>query len=66
MRFINDFANPDEIYLILTTGQSGNIFSDHYKDMTEIFLKGGYMKIITDEKSIVAPPNKLLRLLPNN
>ena len=66
MRFIYDYANPDEFYLILTTGQSGNIFSNHYQDMTELFLKGVYMKIKIDEKSIMAPANKFLRLLPNN
>jgi penicillin amidase len=66
MRFIYDFANPDEFYLILTTGQSGNIFSDHYKDMTDLFLKGEYMKLKTDEKSVKVPQNSLLILLPNN
>ena len=64
MRFIYDFAKPDEFYLILTTGQSGNIFSDHYKDQTELFLEGKYMKIKTDEKSATAQQNYLLRLLP--
>lgn len=64
MRFIYDFAKPDEFYLILTTGQSGNIFSDHYKDQTELFLNGKYMKIRTDEKSITNQGNSLLRLLP--
>jgi penicillin amidase len=64
MRFIYDFANPDEFYLILTTGQSGNVFSDHYQDMTKLFLEGKYMKIRTDEKSIQVPKNRLLRLLP--
>jgi len=64
MRFIYDFAKLDEFYLILTTGQSGNIFSDHYKDQTELFLSGKYMNISTDEESIEAPKNKLLRLLP--
>ncbi|MGB5287578.1 MAG: penicillin acylase family protein [Ignavibacteriaceae bacterium] len=66
MRFIYDFAQPDEFYLILTTGQSGNIFSDHYKDMTDLFLKGKYMNLKTDEKSVKVPENSLLRLLPNN
>jgi penicillin amidase len=64
MRFIYDFAKPDEFYLILTTGQSGNIFSDHYKDQTELFLNGKYMKIRTDETSISNQGNRLLRLLP--
>jgi penicillin amidase len=64
MRFIYDFAKPDEFYLILTTGQSGNIFSDHYKDQTELFLNGKYMKIRTDEAAITNQRNSLLKLLP--
>lgn len=64
MRFIYDFAKPDEFYLILTTGQSGNIFSDHYKDQTELFLSGKYMRIRTDETSITNQENSILRLLP--
>lgn len=64
MRFIYDFANPDEFYLILTTGQSGNILSDHYSDMTQLWLGGNYMKIKTDEESIQVSMNKLLRILP--
>ena len=52
MRFIYDFANPDEFYLILTTGQSGNVMSDHYKDQNPLWLNGGYMKIRTDESNI--------------
>jgi len=64
MRFVYDFAEPNMFYLILTTGQSGNIFSDYYNDQTELFLSGKYMKIHTDEESIINPSNNLLRLLP--
>ncbi|MDH3268176.1 MAG: penicillin acylase family protein, partial [Ignavibacteria bacterium] len=64
MRFIYDFAQPTEFYLILTTGQSGNIFSDHYQDQTDLFLSGKFMKIHTDAVSIEVPQNKLLKLLP--
>ncbi len=31
MRFIYDFSKPDEFFLILTTGESGNVMSDHYQ-----------------------------------
>ncbi len=62
MRFIYDFAKPDEFYLILTTGQSGNIFSDHYKDQTELFLNGKYMKIRTDEDSITSQGKQLTQI----
>ena len=49
MRYIYDFANPDEFYLVLTTGQSGNVMSPHYKDMTKMWLNGRFIKIKTDE-----------------
>ncbi|HSD62178.1 MAG TPA: penicillin acylase family protein, partial [Ignavibacteriaceae bacterium] len=52
MRYIYDFSKPEEFYMILTTGESGNVMSDHYSDMTERWLYGGYLKIKTDEQSI--------------
>jgi penicillin amidase len=59
MRFIYDFANSDEFYLVLTTGQSGNVFSPHYKDQTEMWLSGRYIKIRTDELSFTKNTNTL-------
>jgi len=64
MRFIYDFAQPDEFYLILTTGQSGNVLSDHYSDMTHLWLDGKYMKIGTNYESIINSKNKLLMITP--
>ncbi len=52
MRFIYDFANPNEFRAILPTGQSGNVLSDNYKDMTEDWLLGKYLRIKTDENFI--------------
>ena len=65
MRFICDFANPDEFYLVLTTGQSGNVMSDHYKDQNSLWLNGEYMKIRTDESSIRNNSKNLLRIIHN-
>ncbi len=64
MRFIYDFAKPEEFFLILTTGQSGNVMSDHYSDMTRMWLEGKYMKIKTDDLSIKKPTKSLLILSP--
>jgi penicillin G amidase len=64
MRFIYDFNLSDEFYLILTTGQSGNVMSDHYNDMSLLWLQGRYMKISTDEDVIKKSSNKLLKLIP--
>lgn len=48
MRFIFDFAEPDEIHFISNTGQSGHVFSEHYSDMNGLWVKGEYIKIKTD------------------
>ncbi len=64
MRYIFDFANPDEFYMILTTGESGNVMSRHYKDMSEMWLRGGFVKVKTDEESIKVPgAKKLLKII---
>lgn len=63
MRFIYDFAKPDELNLILTTGQSGNLFSEHYSDMSESWLTGKLLKIKTDDSSIKTSDKKLLRIV---
>ncbi len=66
MRYIFDFAKPEEFQLILTTGQSGNVMSDHYKDMAEGWLRGKYVTIRTDDSSIKNSSHKLLRIIPGN
>jgi penicillin amidase len=62
MRYIYDFAKPDEINFVLTTGESGNVMSSHYSDMTNFWRSGKYYKIRTDLNSISSPSNKLLIL----
>ncbi|MBN1639216.1 MAG: penicillin acylase family protein [Ignavibacteriales bacterium] len=66
MRYIYDFANPDEFYYVLPTGQSGNVLSKHYKNMIEHWIKGKYFKINTNIKSIENSDNDLLILNPKN
>ena len=63
MRYIFDFAEPNTIYLILNTGESGNVFSRHYRDMAKMWLTGKYIKIRTDESSVVKN-NDLLEIDP--
>ncbi len=64
MRFIYDFANPNEFEFILPTGQSGHIFSDHYSDMTHKWLNGEYIRISLNEEQIKNSGMNLLRLMP--
>ncbi|MCU7492494.1 MAG: penicillin acylase family protein [Ignavibacteria bacterium] len=62
MRYIFDFSKPDEFYLILTTGQSGNVLSRHYKDMTEMWLKGRYVRVATGDREVRTSGYKLMTL----
>lgn len=62
MRFIFDFARPDHFDMILTTGQSGNVLSPHYKDMTQMWLSGKYISVPLDERTIKNSNYKLLIL----
>ena len=63
MRYIYDFSKPDEFYMILTTGESGNVMSDHYRDMSQMWLRGGYVKVRTDETSFNRGDKELLKIV---
>lgn len=63
MRYIFDFSTPDMFYYSTTGGQSGNMMSDDYKNLTKDWLKGGYIQVRTDEKSIRAN-SKIIKFLP--
>lgn len=52
MRFIYDFSQPDWFYLVLTTGQSGNFVSGHYKDMTDFWVHGGYFRVGVNKNKV--------------
>lgn len=48
IRRIIDFSTPHRAQSVLPTGQSGNPFSAHYGDQTELYLEGGYRYIYSD------------------
>jgi penicillin G amidase len=66
MRYIFDFSKPNQFYMILTTGESGNVFSHHYKDMTRMWLEGKYLTVKTDLQSIEKNKNNLLHFIKAN
>lgn len=61
MRFIYDFAAPDEFNFILPTGQSGHVLSPHYKDMTESWLRGNIIKMNIRDENIYTEKLLILR-----
>jgi penicillin G amidase len=64
MRFIYDFEQPEIFEFILPTGQSGHFFSDHYDDMTKLWLNGEYIKVNTNRDSIISYNYDLLKITP--
>jgi len=65
MRYIFDFGKPEYIEFIMPTGQSGNLISKHYRDMTLKWLKGEYLKIPLDENVFTKNAPYKLILTPN-
>lgn len=63
LRFIFDFAKPDEINFILSTGQAGYFMSEHYSDMTKLWLDGKYLKININTSDIENRNYELLKLI---
>ena len=49
---------------ILSTGQSGNPFSEHYEDQAEMFVNGELRKMLLNEKEIKETSKSLLTFSP--
>ncbi|MCX6174118.1 MAG: penicillin acylase family protein [Ignavibacteriales bacterium] len=64
MRYIFDFADPDHLEFILPTGESGHFMSDHYKDMSEMWLKGKYITVPLKEDEFKKSTINVLKLIP--
>lgn len=62
LRFIFDFAKPDELSFILPTGEAGYFMSEHYSDMTQQWLDGEYLKININTSDIASREYDLLKL----
>jgi len=60
--FIFDFAKPDEVNIILPTGEAGYFMSKHYNDMTKYWLNGEYLKININTSDIENRNYNLLKL----
>jgi penicillin amidase len=62
-RRVIDFNDIDNSVSILPTGQSGNVFSKHYKDQTEKFISGEFFKMLINKSEIMKLEDKLI-LIP--
>ena len=59
-RRIIDFSDVENAKAIIPTGNSGNIFSPHYKDQTELFIDGKFIPMLLNKSVIEQSENKLI------
>ena len=64
-RRIVDFSDVENSITILPTGQSGNVFSDHYKDQAQKYVDGKFVKMRLNQSDIELSKNVLV-FLPKN
>jgi penicillin amidase len=53
-RGIYDLASPDRSLYIISTGQSGNLFSPYYDDLLGLWSRGDYITIPTERSAVEA------------
>lgn len=59
-RRVIDFSDIENSAAIIPTGQSGNVFSPFYKDQTQHFLSGNFVKMKLNQAEIEQSKNILL------
>ena len=65
-RAIYDLAHPDNSLYVITTGESGNIFSPYYDDMIPLWAHGDYLRIPTAQAEIEKTAKYRLTLQPSS
>ncbi|WP_276166975.1 penicillin acylase family protein [Zobellia alginiliquefaciens] len=64
-RRVIDFSDVENGMSILPTGQSGNPFSEHYKDQAEMYVNGGFRKMMLNKEEIMTTSKSQLTLKPD-
>ncbi|WP_343330602.1 penicillin acylase family protein [Polaribacter staleyi] len=59
-RRVVDFSDIENSLAIIPTGQSGNRFSEYYKDQTQKYLDGKFVKMRLNQSEIEASENVLI------
>ncbi len=59
-RRIIDFSDVENSVTIIPTGQSGNVFSKHYKNQSKKYLEGEFVKMMLNKEEIQRSKDKLV------
>jgi penicillin amidase len=65
-RGIYDLADPDASLYVISTGESGNLFSSHYDDLLRLWADGGYVTVPITPAKIEETARYRLRLQPES
>ncbi len=65
VRRIVDLSKPEVAWHVIPGGQSGQAFSEHYKDQVELWRQGKYRQISLRRDEIAATSKNTLVLRPN-
>ncbi len=63
-RAIYDLADPDASVYMISTGESGNVFSPYYDDLMPLWAAAQYITIPTAPEAVAATAKHLLTLRP--
>lgn len=63
-RGVYDFADPDSSLFVISTGQSGHLFSRHYDDLGALWRRGEYIPMSLDEGLARAAAVGITTLIP--
>ncbi len=66
MRILLDFADIEGSISVLPTGQSGNRFSDYYKDQAKLYVEGEYRPQLMNREEIEDESDNILIFNPSN
>ena len=59
-RRIIDFSDVENSVTIIPTGQSGNVFSKYYKNQSEKYLEGEFVKMMLNKEEVQRSKDKLI------
>ena len=63
-RGVYDFSDPDSSLYIISTGQSGHLFSRHYDDLGQLWRRGEYIAMSLDPELAKAASNGTTKIIP--
>ena len=63
-RGVYDFSDPDSSLYVISTGQSGHLFSRHYDDLGQLWRRGEYITMSLDPDLARAASTGTTKIIP--